>query len=384
LRAAYPLQDAGAVLRILPLPLLAASGCFLYLDPIVQRPSIDILPQSSTPVYRGDTVAFDAIGTDPQHKAIAFTWQIFACVDGLLQSSCEMSPFYTGTDATAKFTVPVQLVGTSVAVQSLRIQVSARDTAGATTSGDQILVVPVGDRPPIVELRADSRHGFVVNAPMAVYAKIGDSVSQELPLITLAWNVFNPPGILFALDDLAVPQDPNDPMHVQYGKTFTPKGIGAWTIQVVATDSLATSATIMQQITVSPDHPPCLAQLTPIVPPNGDTLPITDPTLFVVDTVTDDLDPYPPTPQDPVTGVTEFQWSLMPPGGNDHVPLDGANTNRMSIDPSTYNPGDIVELRVEIFDRNTTMLPCPDASESCSILNETTCLQRQTWRLEIR
>ncbi len=372
------------MLRVLPLSLLAASGCFLYLDPIVQRPSIDIIPESPNPVYRGDTVKYDAVGTDPQHKAIAFTWEVYACADGTLQSSCEASPFITGTDSTQSIPVPDTLIGTSVAVQGLRIFVSARDTAGATTSSAQLLVVPVGDHPPVVDVRADSRHGFVVAAPMAVYAKIGDPVMEELPLITLGWQVFNPPSVAFTLDDLAVPQDPNDPTHVQYGKTFTPQGVGSWTIQVTATDSLNTSTTIMQQITVSPDHPPCLGQLTPIVPPNGDTLPITDPTLFVVDTVADDLDPYPPTPQDPVTGVTEFQWSLMPPGGNDHVPLDGATTNRMSIDPSTYNPGDIVELRVEIYDRNKTMLPCPDTSETCSVISDQTCLQRQTWRVEIR
>ena len=163
---------------------LALGGCLLYTAPIIERPSIDIVPESSDPVYRGDTVTYDAVGTDPQHKPIAFNWTVYACIDGTNQDTCDPSgqvPGVTTSGASAKILVPyVFMDGSGTPVQALRILVSARDTAGATTSGDQLLVVPVSDHPPALSLREDSAHGFVVNAPFAIYAKVG-------PFIDATW-----------------------------------------------------------------------------------------------------------------------------------------------------------------------------------------------------
>ena len=365
---------------------VALGGCFLYSEPIVQRPSIDIVPESSAPVYRGDTVTYDAVGTDPQHKPIAFSWTVLACVDGTNQETCDPAgpiPQLSVCDATCKFSVPDTFQDLTTPVQAVRILVGARDTAGATTSGDQVLVVPVGDHPPTLTLRPDSRHGFVVNAPMAIYAKVGDPADGP-STVTLQWSVFTPTAsAMYTLDDLAV-TNPCDATSCQYGKTFLPNATGSWTIRAIASDPLLTSTMSDANIVVSPDHPPCLAQLTPIVPPTGNTLPITSATLFIVDTVTDDLDPYPPTPSDPVTGVTQFQWSIEQPGGSTHTAIPGGTSNNQSLDPSTYNPGDVVELRVEIYDRNHTTIPCADGMATCSIGSDASCLQRQTWRVEMQ
>ena len=93
-----------------------------------------------------------------------------------------------------------------------------------------------------------------------------------------------------------------------------------------------------------------------------------------------DLDPYPAS----ATGETTFAWSLEGPGATSYVPLDGATDNRVALDPATYAPGDLVELRVEIFDRaHTQKLPCDDTAPTCSLTGDS-CLQRLTWRVEMR
>jgi hypothetical protein len=99
--------------------------------------------------------------------------------------------------------------------------------------------------------------------------------------------------------------------------------------------------------------------------------------------VTDDLDPYPSVPNDPVVGTTEFHWSIVPPGGT-RQPLTGVTGNAVALDPDSYMPGDLLELRVEIQDRNHRAVSCPDTDLTCSLTTDATCSQRLTWRVEVR
>ena len=113
------------------------------------------------------------------------------------------------------------------------------------------------------------------------------------------------------------------------------------------------------------------------------TIPISDPTLFQVLVVADDLDPYPSVPNDPILGTTEFHWSIVPPGGT-RQSLGGVTGSGVALDPNSYTPGDLVELRVEIQDRNHTPVNCPDTDLTCSVISDQSCLQRLTWRVEVR
>jgi len=85
-----------------------------------------------------------------------------------------------------------------------------------------------------------------------------------------------------------------------------------------------------------------------------------------------------------VLGTTKFQWSLQPPGQTGHVDIAGAVGSSFALDPAAYTPGQVLELRVQIYDRNNTTIPCVDGEQTCSVISEPTCIQRQTWRVEIR
>jgi hypothetical protein len=112
-------------------------------------------------------------------------------------------------------------------------------------------------------------------------------------------------------------------------------------------------------------------------------LPVTEPTLFQVALVTDDLDSYPRLSTDPLFGTTAFAWSILPPGASERQLLVGTTGNTVDFDPGGFTPGDIVELRVEIFDRKQTPIQCADDLATCAIA-AAGCIQRQTWRLEAR
>jgi hypothetical protein len=117
------------------------------------------------------------------------------------------------------------------------------------------------------------------------------------------------------------------------------------------------------------------------VAPAGEALPISDPTLFQVLVVKDTLDPYPLDAGDPARGVTSFAWSIKQPGASTRTPL-ATTGNSVTFDPSSYAPGDIVELRVEIADRVNTAVSCDEDLPTCSATPS--CNQRLTWRVEVR
>jgi hypothetical protein len=187
----------------------------------------------------------------------------------------------------------------------------------------------------------------------------------------------------YELVDLEVQQDPDDTTHEQVGKTFTPHGTGDYEIRVTATDRLGEPTVQSIMLTVADDAPPCLQQLTPLVATAPAALPMSEPTLFQVHVVTDDLDPYPAI-DDPLLGTPAFTWSLLAPGMAARQELNGVSGNGVALDPASYQPGDILELRVEIDDRKDRVLTCADDNPTCSVISDDNCLQRQTWRIEVR
>lgn len=365
---------------------LAVSGCF-YADPINQRPSLDIQQTDSNPVYRGSMVTLKGIANDPEDDFVSFQWRGYACTD---QTYCDEAPFYTGILETARFTVPSQRVVDvdgdgmldPVPVEAVLVLLEGKDDYGATARPIQQLVIPVGDHPPDLELRKDSRHGYVVGTEINIYAKVGD-VDDGPNNPVLSWQVYsptsNPP---YMIEDTTVEPD-GDPTHVQYGKKFKPEGEGEWIVEVTATDSLLVATTKTVMMIVGPDMPPCLAQLSPLVATNP-ALPISEATWFQVTVVKDDLNPFPTVPDDPVLGPASFTWSLTLPNTTTRIPLTGITSNRVALDPANYAPGDVLELRVEVQDRiSRSLTGCGDAA-TCSLTSDTTCLQRQTWRVEVR
>lgn len=362
----------------------ASAGCF-YVEPINQRPSLDIRPVSSAPVFRGATVTLEAIASDPEQQVVAFQWRVYACTDAISIADCDLDPLFTGVTPTATFLVPAFRAdpdggGPEAAppVEALRVVLEGRDERGAAAKPDQELIIPVLNAPPTVELRVASSHGAVVTTPIEVYARYGDP--DDTPQqVTLEWTAFSPSQVPDALVDVPVPPD-DDADHLQQGKRFTPQVTGNWDLRVVATDRLGTMTEAHLTITVVEDAPPCLDAWAPAAGP--EPTPITEPTLFHAIKVRDDLDAFPRGSGAPFLGETEFTWSIKV-GAGPREALSNA-INSLALDPQAYAPGTIVELRVEIYDRKRTEIACADAAPTCSVISQPACIQRQTWRVEAR
>lgn len=365
----------------IPLLLALVSGCF-YGTPINQRPSITIKGEPTEEVHRGDHLELVADAEDPDGHFVSFQWRAYACTEA---GGCDQYPFADGLLQSFPIDVPIRLADDTTPVSLLRIVLAGKDELGATARPDEELFLPIVNRAPTLQLDRSSRYAFVTATPIEIAAKVGDA-DDGPAAVTLEWQTFGPPtgDTANALVDFTIGQDLDDPAHLQFGKIFTANVPGEWEIQVTATDPLGGETMASTMITIAADQPPCLKQALPIVPTGGAALPITDPTLFRVPVVIDDLDVYPPRPDDEVLGTTTFAWSVKAPGQAAHVAIPGAIGNSFAVDPASYTPGDIIEVRAEIFDRTNDILLCPDADPTCSVISLPTCIQRQTWRVEVR
>lgn len=383
----------------------ALPGCFYY-ESINQRPAVQIENLSAAVLEAGDPVDLRAVMEDPDGDYISLTWRVYSCTDATKfadypeAEGCDKSPFFEKSDEQVTFNLPALRTFASLSAESAFVILEAKDEYGATARPRAELIIPIGNKPPTLVLDAQSKYGapgqFVAGTPVRVLAKVGDKEAGP-DRVTLTWSA-DPPlatGFVATLVD-AVPAkitDPNDSTHLQFAKIFTANDPGTWTVRVKAADPVGQDNPTMYPdnvveeeipIVVIADQPPCLAQLAPIVPPAGATMPMSSPTLFRVPVVRDDLDPYPLIPNDEIFRATKFKWSLKNPGASTHAVVSGANGNSFALDPASYTPGDIVEVRVEIFDRKDTQVNCPDGDQTCSTISQPSCLQRQTWRVEVR
>jgi hypothetical protein len=359
------------------------TGCF-YLDPVNRKPEIFGISceaeegkrQCLRSVHRGDLLVFEADFSDYEHReaTASFDWKAFQCMDSATKE-CVEAPI--GIARTQAFTLEVPK--TLRDVRMIKVALDLRDELGASVTRTERY--PVND-PPTLDAEPPP-DGIVVGAPVSLYATVGD-LDEGPDRLDVRWDVIAPVPSAVPLEDLPVPP-PRDPALRTYGKLLVPDRTGQWDVRVRATDTLPEVPETEEQhltFTVGPDQPPCLAQSLPQVPPDGASVPVSEPTLFQVAVVVDDLDPYPPPPG-PHFGATVFEWSILAPGSPGRQVLTGATGNSVDFDPGAFTPGEIIELRVEIFDRNDTAIPCADGAATCAI-SRPTCIQRQTWRVEVR
>lgn len=368
------------------------AGC-LYIDPINQRPSIDIRPASDAPVYRGDRILLRAEANDPEGQEVELRWAVYACTQAVAPYDCDELPMYTGRLAEAELVVPafreaVDAEGLARPTQALRVMLDAIDDRGAAARPTQELALAVLSRAPSLELRKVSTHDQVLGTDYIIYAKYGDD-DDPRDRLAVDWVVYPPTQTTIELTHIELADDPGDPKHRQEGKRLKLSAIGEWDVRVTVRDPAGNETTQTITLVVVADRPPCIGQVKPLVSGPGQpplvvsSLDDEDAKRFEVSVVTDDLDAFPALPGDPVLGQTGFRWSILPPGATQRLPF-GA-TNSVDLDPAAYPPGSVLELRVEITDRESPARPltCTDAEPTCSLTADS-CIQRQTWRVEVR
>jgi len=182
------LQHNGDVRWLFAIAATLASGCF-YLDPINERPSAEIKHDNpEVPLIRGgtdptkDAAVVSAIYSDPNNDPMAVTWAVYGCsADG---ATCNATPFATGTEPQLQINVPQ---ADYIAAVSVHLVVT--DSHGAIARPEQVLVLPVTDRDPLLDLSIDgpiwNQKFRPVHLPITVRADISDPDGDT---VTLVWD----------------------------------------------------------------------------------------------------------------------------------------------------------------------------------------------------
>ena len=163
-------------------------------------------------------------------------------------------------------------------------------------------------------------------------------------------------------------------------RCFTADVPGTYRVTLSVHNETGQSSPVSASFVVAPDQPPCLDHTTPDL-----TQPVTTAHDFVVDLVSDDLDPFPAAAMGMGAGM---QWFLSEDGGP-FMPVE-KDFPSFSFNPAAFSFGDVVRVRLEIHDRDTDrsakeFLACGDADvcSAPSLIHPDACIQRVTWTVHI-
>jgi hypothetical protein len=362
-----------------------AAGCF-YTDTINREPRASVQVITPGPHYRGSPVTLSASKSDdPDNDIENVLWRARACNAAHTDCDPSFDERTIGSVLVAyDVTVPAtRLDGTPV--ESILVEATVRDKRDAWHN--DTVFVDVTNRQPMPELQlqgfAAPKGGFPLGTAVRVVAKSPDPDGDQT---TYTWRYY--------------PASGSQPENVGWVRVeddayeLTGDVTGEWMVEVEATDVLGASATARASVFFQPDGPPCIAATDP--PALADAGYIVErgaaPRRFAVLAVADDLDVYPPPPDQTADGspspqgTARFRWSIATPYTDDALrPIRGHALAGYTIDPGAYAPGDTLRLRVEIEDRNAFEVSCGQEQPTCSIaVGDSTCLQRVTWRIDIR
>ncbi len=356
-----------------------SGGCTFCWDTVNSQPvaQIDIDSDSVGPHHNNDLVTFDASRSDDpdgSSGSLAAIWRARLCQDAE-GTQCPPDAFAIDEGTIYdKFTFAIPETQDKFPIL---VTLQVRDRRGA--NADDQFLLEIDNRDPELELQVQGYEvddHYPIGTAMQVFASASDPDGDP---VGLEWTLYPPDdSVSYRFEPVAGVEDAYE---------LEPDVDGTWTVEVTATDGNGGSVTEQIPIVVGEDIPPCIAATDPDAVVQGVYVidADDDPRRFAVLSVTDDLDVYPPPPDDAeFLGTASFSWSIATPDTEgEFVAIDDHLLSDYFVDPQGFAPGDQVELRVEIADRVDRVIPCDPAQPTCSI-GGNSCLQRVTWEVEIR
>lgn len=361
-----------------------AAGCF-YMDSINREPRASVQVSTPGPHYRNAQVVFSAIKSDdPDGDTLKASWRTRTC--DAKRKGCDARVFHERTGSLNDpyiLIVPLERPdGTPTG--SLHVSVTVEDSRGASHAAEMFVDVTNRSPEPVLQVQgfAAASGGYPIGTTVRVVAQAEDPDGDDT---TFMWRYYPASG-----------SQPENVGWEQVSSTIydlRADVTGEWRVEVTATDELGAVTTTHTSVFIQPDSPPCIAATDP--PALAEASYIVEragaPRRFAVLAVADDLDVYPPPPAETPDGrpspqgTAGFRWSIVTPYTDGvRAPIRGHALSGYVIDPGAYAPGDTLSLRVEIEDRSGLDVNCEQDQPTCALSGDQTCLQRMTWRIEIR
>jgi hypothetical protein len=261
---------------------------------------------------------------------------------------------------------PARKCLTADAAGDYQVELTVTDSANQPSVVDKTLHVDPGQLgSPAIDLVSPSGNGpYPLGSLFQVSGQNSDGVD-----LGYNWTFDPPPGADMSSGPC------NDPK----SQCFTADIPGTYRVGLSVKNEAGDSPVVWATFVVAPDQPPCIEHTTPDFAPS--TTILTSDTNFVVDLVSDDLDPFPST--------EDMQWWESDNDGAFRLVENGFPS--FTLHPASYLPGDQVRLRLEVRDRDTNradkaFLACGNA-DFCtepSLIHPDACFQRVTWTVMIR
>ncbi|ACY14506.1 hypothetical protein [Haliangium ochraceum] len=368
----------------LAFPCVLLSAC-LFAESINQAPRANVQVVTTGVSFRGDQLSFSASKSDdPDGDSLFAFWRARTCdAEHIVCDAVFDERSWLRLGADFSVTIPPQRPNGEI-TGAVLVELVVRDNDGAE-HGDRVFV-DVGNQPPAPALQlqgfAAPQGGFPIGTRVRAVATASDPDGDP---VSYAWRYVPAPS---SQPEAVVWEQVSDAVYELTGDV-----VGAWEIEVSATDPLGATTTQRATVQYQRDEPPCIQTTAPLALAESSYVleRSQPPRRFSVLSVDDDLDVYPappeltadgrPSPQ----GTARFRWQLATPDtGGALEPIGGHALAGYVIDPAGFAPGDELRLRVEIEDRNAYEVVCDPASPTCALFDDAACLQRVTWRVEIR
>jgi len=376
------------------LPLIFAptlAGCLVYSDSINQAPTIELAVDSTTTTVN-TPVVFTATPADANDAEAALQVEFFKGAGPCPPDSAAVpgQGFENLGGRALQLASSLQKVVLHPTLGPFCVQARVRDPQGAMATAQQ--QVQVENQAPEVVFEAsddtaaeESVRTIASYEPVRISAQ--GSTDPEGQGLTFAWSMRDGAG---AQVPLAVCSDTPQGEAICL-PSLTP---GRYVAEVTVTDSEGLQSRKSTEIAVLEDSAPCLSawspQLATVLRAPSELA------VFEILGAADDGDPYPPRLD--VLSQLNFTW---------FVRLNNSTWDRIvqssrpefSLPSDTYRTGDVVEIRVEIADRQGDRGlsgACPLDEPTCTLAPPNPalaavrqeglqiCLQRWTWRVEYR